>query len=220
MISQANEAESRTPVRRVVLVAGLALLAIAVVLTGLVAAAGTPPVVQDLDDRWYRLMVAVRWPPFVAVSTWLSVLFGALIDWSLRVAATLLIMLRRRWLALGGWVTTLLLSEISIRLVKTAVDRPRPPGSMIATSGASFPSGHAVAAAVTAIGIVMALIPESHRRRWMAVAVVVAALVALSRTYLSAHWLFDVLGGSLIGAGLALAVPEVVAAYARMSRRA
>ena len=84
----------------------------------------------------------------------------------------------------------------------------RPPGSLIGTSGASYPSGHAIASAVTAIGIVMALTTGRRRLHWMIVAVLVAAAVALSRTYLSAHWLSDVLGGSLIGAGLALTIPE------------
>jgi membrane-associated phospholipid phosphatase len=54
----------------------------------------------------------------------------------------------------------------------------------------------------------MALTTGRRRLHWMVGAVLIAASVALSRTYLSAHWLTDVLGGSLIGAGLALAVPE------------
>jgi membrane-associated phospholipid phosphatase len=61
---------------------------------------------------------------------------------------------------------------------------------------------------VTLIGIVMAFTSGRRRLRWMLTAVAIAAAVDLSRTYLQAHWLFDVIGGSLIGAGLALTVPE------------
>ena len=61
---------------------------------------------------------------------------------------------------------------------------------------------------MTAIGIVMAITTGRRRLRWMIAAVIVAAAVALSRTYLSAHWLSDVVGGSFIGAGLALTIPE------------
>lgn len=58
-----------------------------------------------------------------------------------------------------------------------------------------------------------------RRLHWMVGAVCLAAAVALSRTYLSAHWLTDVLDGSLLGAGLALGVPEAVE-VARDRRRA
>ena len=54
----------------------------------------------------------------------------------------------------------------------------------------------------------MAITTGRRRLHWMIAAVLVAAAVALSRTYLSAPWLSDVLGGSLIGAGLTLAIPE------------
>ena len=76
-------------------------------------------------------------------------------------------------------------------------------------------------AAVTSIGVVMALTTGRRRLHWMIVAVVVSTAVALSRTYLSAHWLTDVIGGSLLGAGLALAVPEAVEVWGdrRVSRR-
>jgi undecaprenyl-diphosphatase len=54
----------------------------------------------------------------------------------------------------------------------------------------------------------MALSTGRRRLHWMAAAVAIAAVVALSRTYLAAHWLSDSVGGSLIGAGLALTIPE------------
>jgi membrane-associated phospholipid phosphatase len=213
--SQGGHAETtehvNTPVpvlRRRVLLTGLALLALAVLLTTLVAVSGSRSVMQRADDGWYRLMIDLRWRPFVDFSKLLSSLGGTAIDWPIRALVTLIIIVRRRWLALAAWALTVLVSELCIGLIKGFIDRPRPPGSLIATSGASYPSGHAIASAVTAIGIVMALTTGRRRLRWMIAAASIAAAVALSRTYLSAHWLSDVIGGSLIGAGLALTIPE------------
>jgi membrane-associated phospholipid phosphatase len=194
--------------RRRVMVTGLVLLSLAVLLTAIVAVASTRSVAQRVDDWWYRLMIDIRWTPFVDISKGLSTLFSTAVDWPVRVVVTLVIALRRRWLALAAWVVTVAASELCIGPIKSLFDRPRPPGSLIATSGASYPSGHAIASAVTAIGIVMALTTGRRRLRWMIAAVIIAAAVALSRTYLSAHWLTDVIGGSLIGAGLALTIPE------------
>lgn len=194
--------------RRRVLAIGVVLLVLGFVVTVLVAVGGSRSVVQSVDNWWYRLMVDWRWAPFVGLSKALSVAFGTTIDWPIRVVVTLLIAVRRRWLALTSWLVTVAVSELCIGPIKAVVDRPRPPGSLIATSGWSYPSGHAIASAVTAIGIVMALTTGRRRLQWMIIAVVIATAVALSRTYLSAHWFSDVLGGSLIGAGLALAIPE------------
>jgi membrane-associated phospholipid phosphatase len=194
--------------RRRVLVVGLVLLALAVAVTVLVAAAGTRPGVQRVDDGFRDLMVDLRWGPGVWLSKLLSAVFGAAVDWPLRALVTLLIALRRHWVALGAWATTVLAGELCTGPVKALVDRPRPPGGLIETSGASYPSGHAIASAITAIGVVMALTSGRRRLHWMIGAAAIATAVALSRTYLSAHWLTDVLGGALIGAGLALSIPE------------
>ena len=207
--------------RRRVLVAGLILLLLGVALTCVVA---TSSVLQPLDDRFRELMVAARWGPLVAVCKALSIGFGTAVLWPVRVVVTVVIALRRQWLTLFAWVATVALSEVLIGPVKSVVDRPRPPGALVATSAASYPSGHAIASAVTSIGVVMALTTGRRRLHWMIVAVVVSAAVALSRTYLSAHWLTDVIGGSLLGAGLALAVPEAVEVFgdrraARADRR-
>ena len=205
--------------RRRVLVIGLVLLALGVVLTVLVRVPSTASAVQRVDDWWYDLMRDLRRAPAVSFSKVLSEVFGTAIDWPIRALVAIVIAVRRHWLALTAWTVTVAVSEVSIGPIKALVDRPRPPGALIATSAASYPSGHAIASAVTAIGIVMALTSGRRRLYWMIVAVIVAALVALSRTYLAAHWLTDVLGGSFLGAGLALGIPEAFE-VARDRRRA
>jgi undecaprenyl-diphosphatase len=95
--------------------------------------------------------------------------------------------------------------------VKAAYDRARPPGSLIETSAASFPSGHAIASAVTAVGLVLVLAaPGPSRWRWEVRAVAFAVVMALSRVYLRAHWLSDTVAGGLIGAALALGWPALL----------
>jgi undecaprenyl-diphosphatase len=64
----------------------------------------------------------------------------------------------------------------------------------------SFPSGHAL---IVSLGATFALV--SFRRKWVAgLLTVEAALVCYSRIYLGAHYPLDVLGGILVGAGIAL----------------
>jgi membrane-associated phospholipid phosphatase len=194
--------------RRRLLVAGTVLLLLGIALTLVIATSGGLAAVQRADDGFRELMVSLRWPPLVTVSKVLSIVFSTVVLWPVRAVVTLVIAARRHWLALSSWMSTVILSELAIGPVKALVDRPRPPGALLETSAASYPSGHAIASAVTAIGVVMALTSGRRRLHWMVTAVCLAAAVALSRTYLSAHWLSDVVGGSLLGAGFALAVPE------------
>jgi undecaprenyl-diphosphatase len=114
-------------------------------------------------------------------------------------------------LQLAAFVGAVIMSELFIGPLKAVVDRPRPPGSLIGTSGASFPSGHAIAGAVTAFGLVVVVLPSSPRR-WIAIglAAAFAGLMATSRTILAAHWLTDTIAGVCIGTGLALAWPAAL----------
>jgi undecaprenyl-diphosphatase len=89
----------------------------------------------------------------------------------------------------------------------------------VATSGASFPSGHSIAATVTVVAAVIALVPPGRRRAWWgAGAVVFSALMALSRAYLAAHWLSDAVAGVLLGTSCALLAALVVGALQRRRR--
>ena len=199
-----------------------ALLAGATVVGVLVALPATRPTMQAVDDVVWRFAGDVETGPATATAVTLSWLGSGVVNWPLRAAAVLVLAWRRHWLRLGAFVLAVITSELFIGPVKAAYDRPRPPGALIETSGASFPSGHAIASAVTAVGLVLVLArPGPSRWRWEVRAVIFAVVMALSRVYLRAHWLSDTVAGALLGAGLALGWPALLTAVrGRMSRLA
>jgi hypothetical protein len=112
----------------------------------------------------------------------------------------------------------MVMSEVLIGLLKGIYSRARPLGPLVTTSGPSFPSGHAVAASVTAVAAVIALVPAGRRRAWWAAAAVAfSILMGLSRAYLGAHWLSDAAAGILLGTSCAL-VTALVAGQAQRRR--
>ena len=198
--------------RRGLLVSGC-LLAGAAVVTLPYLLPSTRPGVQAVDDVVWKLAVSLENGPATAVSVVLAWLGSAMVNWPLRIAALLLLAWRRHWLRALAFGLAVLSSELFIGPLKAAVDRPRPPGALIETSAASFPSGHAIATAVTAVGLVLVLAPPGPRRwRWEVYAVELTAVMALSRVYLRAHWFSDTVAGALIGAGLALGWPALLMA--------
>jgi membrane-associated phospholipid phosphatase len=114
---------------------------------------------------------------------------------------------RRFAFSLGAAVAT---QAATVWALKLAFGRVRPwvrlglPPPIGAPRDGSFPSGHAAGSFCVAAFVVLALPvawPQSPGRlRIVAVTLfVIAALVALSRVYLGAHFPGDVLGGALLG---------------------
>jgi undecaprenyl-diphosphatase len=92
-------------------------------------------------------------------------------------------------------------TEITVHVMKAAVDRARPPDSIVDTNGAAYPSGHA-AMAVTylAIGVLLAREGPPTRRVVLVLGgLALTVVIGLSRVYLRAHWLSDVGGGWAVG---------------------
>ena len=182
-----------------------AVLALTAVVFALVADHGILAHIQRADDWWLRLMISGRVAPVTAVAkvfNWLGLVYVTL---PVRIAIAGFLALRRRWWHLAAFVAAIVLSEVLIGTLKGVYDRARPPGSLVVTSGASFPSGHSIAATVTVVAAVIALVPPGRARvAWGAAAAVFSVLMALSRAYLGAHWLSDVLAGVLLGASCAL----------------
>ena len=205
--------------RRALRLAGACLAGAAVMLV-VVAVDTTLAAVQVVDDAWLDGMEAVRNPALVQVAKAFAVVGGVWVNWPLRAAAAALLAVRRRWLQLAAFSLAVVTSEALIGPLKALYARPRPPDPLMGTSSFSFPSGHAIAGAVTAVGLVLVLLdPGPKRWSWEVRAAVFAVLMAGSRTYLGAHWLSDVVGGGLIGTGLAVGWPALLQ-LARDRRRA
>jgi undecaprenyl-diphosphatase len=189
----------------------VAAIGAAVVLMLLVADPGTRSGVQRVDDAWLRAMLAVRVAPLTWVAKALDLAGGAVVTVPVRVAVGLWLAFRRRWAHLTAFVVAVAISEVGIGVLKRAVDRPRPPHPLVHTTGSSFPSGHATAGAVTALLLVVMLLPPGPSRwGWEVRAALFTLVMALSRTYLAAHWLSDAVAGILFGSGVVFVSVGVV----------
>jgi undecaprenyl-diphosphatase len=199
--------------------AGL-LFAGAAVLFILVWNTTTRAAVQEVDDAFLSLSESLRWQPAVVVAEVFDFVGGTICNWTVRFIVIGILIYRRNWLSLTAFVLAIVASEAMIGPMKALYDRPRPADGIVGTSGASFPSGHAVSAATTAVGVVIVLIPPGHKRWvWERRAAIYASLMAVSRTYLGAHWLSDVVAGILIGSAIAIAAPALLVDL-RVRRRA
>jgi undecaprenyl-diphosphatase len=102
-------------------------------------------------------------------------------------------------------VAGLALTYAAVHITKDAVDRPRPARALVDAEGAGYPSGHA-AYAVTWVAVAVALsraLPNvASRFAFVTVAIVIAVVVGLTRIYLRAHYLSDVVGGWGLGAAI------------------
>jgi membrane-associated phospholipid phosphatase len=121
--------------------------------------------------------------------------------------------------ALGGWtgkktaiviaISMIVLIPIGV-IAKESVARPRPiiPKSDFLIAAAdfefAFPSGHAL---IVSAGATVALLLFNNTPRKLVVSIALAieaALVCISRVYVGGHYPLDVVGGILLGIGVAL----------------
>jgi len=87
-------------------------------------------------------------------------------------------------------------------VLEIIMHRARPDLSLITAGGYSFPSGHAVLAALLFGFIILAFrkkfTDDANRSIFISVTALVGALIAFSRIYLNVHWLSDVVAGIAI----------------------
>lgn len=167
--------------------------------------------VQVVDDAIHRTAVAAEWWPLVIGARVLDFVGSVWVTVPLMALVAVWLFSRRRWEGLAFWVVAMTLSQLAVGPIKLLYARPRPPMSLVETTGYSFPSGHSVAGAAIVIALVIVLVPAGPKRRNLElIAVAFAVLMAFSRVYLRAHWLTDVTAGAALGAAIAILTAVVV----------
>lgn len=115
------------------------------------------------------------------------------------------LLINKRWwmafhaLALGT------LAAGSVYFIKHIIHTPRPWGMALPPTTFSMPSGHATLATTVFMGLaflVASALPQRHRKLIYMLGLLITLLVGISRLYLGAHWLTDVLSSWLLSAAL------------------
>ena len=189
------------------LVAAAAALLVGISLLGLL-------VTRVLDDTWLgrfdrevvQWFVQVRTSDLTTAMQTIGTLAGT---WTVIAVglslAVLALAVTRSWRPVVFVILTLVGEVLLYLLSAQAVSRLRPHVADLTGSlpfAASWPSGHA-AAAVALYGAVSAVILTYGRSRWrwaiLALPVLLAPLIGVSRIYVAAHYPTDVLAGLLLG---------------------
>jgi len=129
---------------------------------------------------------------------------GFVAAWGLALAALLVV--RRQYLLLGGWVAAVAGGGLLDAALKRVFHRARPVWDvpLLTARGWSFPSGHAMGSLVAYGMLAYMVLRETHLRRGPAAAVITGAvvlilLIGMSRMYLGVHYFSDVIGGYAAG---------------------
>ncbi|MFI6325296.1 phosphatase PAP2 family protein [Nonomuraea sp. NPDC050556] len=160
------------------------------------------PFTRSFDAAWREAMLATRNDALTAVSHALNLAGGpaslvitlALLAWWLATG--------RRWGALFLFATVLATTVLT-QGVKHLVLRPRPADPMVTVDTGSFPSGHVVTTVALCL-VVVAVMVSTRLRAGLVTTAVVTLLMIWDRTYVSAHWFSDTIGGALLGGGTTL----------------
>jgi undecaprenyl-diphosphatase len=200
-----SSAASRRIRRRWPIISGSVALALALLLGLLLALREAP---GSLDQEWMDELLEERGPWWDVPALLLDWIGGHIVGIVIVPLAMViwLLALRRPWAA-GYSLVAAIASAGAVQLLKALFDRARPELMLVASDEGSFPSGHVANAATIAVVIALVFGLGPDRRWWVwLVAPGYVVAMALSRTYLGAHWLTDTIGGALIGAGIAVAL--------------
>ena len=186
--------------RRWIFVSALTALAAGIGLGVVIAARGNAGLGVDIE--WMEEMVEHRSALLEVPALFMNFFGGSLAATVLSAAIVVLLIVRKRRYTALFFAVSALASSAIVQLLKALFSRSRPEDILVITDPGSFPSGH-VANAATLV-VALAIIAW---RWWVWIAgAAYVLLMAVSRTYLGAHWASDTVGGFLVGAAVVIVV--------------
>jgi membrane protein DedA with SNARE-associated domain/membrane-associated phospholipid phosphatase len=133
-------------------------------------------------------------------------------------SATLMLLQKSKRKLAFTWLAYMISAAIIIKMAKLSMHIERPPILAPILGHTSFPSGH-ISYLTALLGFVALLIediaPTMKQKRWIYhLSWFVPIFIAITRLYLGAHWLTDIIGGFLLGwsiahLGVALIYPQI-----------
>ncbi len=194
--------------RRFSLYAVVALIIGAISLYAFISLAGgvvTNEGLAESDKQIADTIHAAATPTGITFFTNVSLLGNEAV-WVISAIVLFYFGLRREWATLLLWIFTVGIGQLLNIVLKLTFNRARPVFSSIYVNavGFSFPSGHAMWSAITysllAYILIIHMANRAQRILIVTVCVVIVLMVGLSRIYLGAHYLSDVLAGFAAGA--------------------
>lgn len=180
----------------VYMISGLVLV---IIIEGLTSGTELTPLNAVVE----RVMIHLRMPFLTTLLVVVTRIGDPFFLSSATALIALIIFVRGRRYDAVLFVAALIVTIISLSILKNTFQITRPSSALVDSNGWSFPSGHATVA--TAFFFMLAHTFFSRMRGLGSRVVLVigsilaAALVSFSRLYLGAHWTLDILAGVALG---------------------
>lgn len=180
------------------LVAGLVVL----VTYGVIVGADPGPTALDASAFQDARELQTAW--LVDLAKVVTVLGSGWVVIPVALAAAALLARRGRWVEVAVLAAAVTLTSVATALLKALIDRPRPFDPLVDAAGSAYPSGHAAHSILYPALAIMAVVVLRPRVKWatalLGAGVLLALAIGITRVYLRAHYLSDVLGGWGLGA--------------------
>lgn len=180
----------------VYMISGLVLV---IIIEGLLSGSDLQPLNAVIESA----VVHMRTPILTTLLVWVKRIGNPFVFASAAVFIAVMLIIRRNAYDAMLLLTALVVTVISLTVLKNIFQISRPVSDIYSAEGWSFPSGHATLATsffFLLSYIFFGKIKRVRNRTVLIVGSVVATLVVcFSRLYLGAHWTLDILAGIALG---------------------
>lgn len=160
--------------------------------------------ITALDSAWLDTMASLVSPRLTDMMNLVSLVGSTAFVYSVSLVLFVHMWKSRMKEPITSFFALIVTASVSVNICKYIFRMPRPPDPLLHASGYAYPSGHVVLATTFYVGLAYVLYRWGRLSRATAFLFAAAMSIAmgLSRTYLSVHYLSDVVGGYLLALGI------------------